>query len=203
MVDYPVVYGPNAVPVQFICLVDAEGDPTVVSFITGPVTIADGANVALGHTTDSAGTSTVVGLLKELSAQWAQGLTQTIGVNLNTSGLATETTLELLAAAVSGGRVLVTTQDGTATTPKGYTQLANASIATASGLGAPGGSTRAVLRVEGGNGIRWRDDGVNPTAAIGMPLYPGESLEVKIANLNTFKMIAVDGTTIVNIAFYG
>jgi hypothetical protein len=197
MVDYPVVYGPNAVPVQFICLVDAEGDPTVVSFITGPVTQADGANVALGHTTDAAATPTVIGLLKQLSAQWAAGIQQSISVNLTATGVATETTLENVLSALS----LVTTKTAKVT-PKGYVHLLNSDIVGGYTLNPPAGATSAKIRPEGGKGIRSRDDGVAPTSTVGMPLFSGETLSLNLVDMSQMKIIAMDSSTTLNIAYY-
>lgn len=59
--------------------------------------------------------------------------------------------------------------------PRGYNEVNN--VVAATGLTLPALDVNAVLiTVEGGD-VRWRDDGVDPTAAVGHPLAVGQSLE--------------------------
>lgn len=92
-----------------------------------------------------------------------------------------------------------------AATPKGYGQLAltttAALISTVSG-GIPSGATYAVITVEGtGPDTRWRDDGVAPTATVGMPLFAGQTWTFS-GDLSTVQFVAVSGTPSINISFY-
>lgn len=62
-----------------------------------------------------------------------------------------------------------------AKTPVGFEQLtvSTAALALAS---VPSRASNALIAVST-NGVRWRDDGTNPTAAIGVPMAAGQSLE--------------------------
>ncbi len=52
----------------------------------------------------------------------------------------------------------------------GYQQIT--SVASATGLTPPSGALKAMIVAEG-NAVRWRDDGVDPTATTGMPFANG------------------------------
>lgn len=67
----------------------------------------------------------------------------------------------------------------------------------------PSRARKAYITLEATNGVRWRDDGTNPTAAIGQPIAGGGVLEFE-GDLNAFKLIrsgAADAT--VNVSYYG
>lgn len=49
--------------------------------------------------------------------------------------------------------------------------------------------------------VRWRDDGVDPTAAIGMPLAAGVTLQYD-GDLTKIKFIQNGGTAELNITYY-
>ena len=49
--------------------------------------------------------------------------------------------------------------------------------------------------------VRWRDDGVNPTATVGMPLAAGVTLQYD-GNLKGIKFIDNGGTAELNISYY-
>ena len=49
--------------------------------------------------------------------------------------------------------------------------------------------------------VRWRDDGTNPTASIGMPLAAGVTLQYD-GNLRGIKFINNGGTAELNISYY-
>jgi hypothetical protein len=101
----------------------------------------------------------------------------------------------------SGGHLLVTGTLGNFTgnisaapyvyTPLGYTQITNVSAAV--GISPPGNATVAILSAEGYD-LRYRDDGVNPTATIGMPLYVGSPLTYQ-GNLSAIKVIQTAGSS--------
>ncbi len=58
---------------------------------------------------------------------------------------------------------------------KGYQQITN--LSSAVGLTVPGAGSlrgRLVLLIAEGQTVRWRDDGTNPTATVGMPLEVGQ-----------------------------
>jgi hypothetical protein len=60
-----------------------------------------------------------------------------------------------------------------AATPKGYQQITGTGAVAA--LTVPAGATFAVVQPEA-QGVRYRDDGTNPTAAVGMPIGSGVSV---------------------------
>lgn len=65
----------------------------------------------------------------------------------------------------------------------------------------PGGSSLALIKIEGAS-IRYRDDGVDPTATVGMPLSPGETLQYD-ASMGDLRLIAQSTGAVANISFYG
>lgn len=50
-------------------------------------------------------------------------------------------------------------------------------------------------------GVRWRDDGVNPTASVGMPLAAGVTLQYD-GDLNKIKFIEQTASAKLNISYY-
>jgi hypothetical protein len=84
-------------------------------------------------------------------------------------------------------------------TNQGYAQL---SVTTAQGLGTlPGKGETACIIVAEGNAARWRDDGTDPTAAIGMPLAVGTPYTFN-GNLSKFRVISQTGTATLNVVFF-
>ena len=80
----------------------------------------------------------------------------------------------------------------------GYQQLTVSSVAVA--LTVPARARYARIRVEN-NSVRWRGDGVDPTAAVGMPLKPDdESFET--SNPWTIRFIRVTSDAILNIEYF-
>lgn len=99
---------------------------------------------------------------------------------------------------VSGDSPLPVKQSGTAP-PLGYEQLTVAAAAV--GLpDIPDGAVVALIVPEAD--IRWRDDGDDPTAGIGMKLREGQPLAYQGA-LEDLAMIAVTGNVEVNVSYYG
>lgn len=85
-----------------------------------------------------------------------------------------------------------------------YTSLASAkSLLTdvpATGTIIPDGSIRALIQPETQD-IRWRDDGVAPTAAIGNLLKANTVLQYE-GDLSKFQMIEVTASAKVNVNYY-
>lgn len=84
--------------------------------------------------------------------------------------------------------------------PLGYEQILTATLAVATQLNKPAYTKVAYVQVEGGQ-VRYRDDGVNPTAAIGMLLVDGAVLEYS-GDLSTLKFITESGTPKLNVSYY-
>lgn len=64
----------------------------------------------------------------------------------------------------------------------------------------PAGATYAVISVEG-NAIRYRDDGTDPTATVGMPVAVGGTVTYDGA-LARLRLVAQAGTATVNVSYY-
>lgn len=82
--------------------------------------------------------------------------------------------------------------------PCGYQQIT--SLSSAAGLTVPQDARLAVIICET-QAVRWRDDGTNPTASVGMPLatgiqwtYPGD--------LSAIKFIEQSASAKLNVAYY-
>jgi hypothetical protein len=80
----------------------------------------------------------------------------------------------------------------------GYVQLT--SLATAVGLTVPVGATYAIIQAEA-QAVRWRDDGVAPTAAIGMTIPAGGELRYD-GNLRGIVFIEAAASAKLNVSFY-
>jgi hypothetical protein len=92
------------------------------------------------------------------------------------------------------------------TTCLGYQQITDLSAATALTIPTltPDGSyqkpTFALIIAEGA-AVRWRDDGVSPTASVGMPLAIGVPLQYD-GDLTKIRFIEQVGTAKLNISYY-
>lgn len=82
----------------------------------------------------------------------------------------------------------------------GYAQIVGAAAATA--LAVPAGASRVLITV-GAQAVRYRDDGANPTATIGMPLAVGATLDYNAQGLSTLRFIEVVAGTVLDMSFYG
>lgn len=80
-----------------------------------------------------------------------------------------------------------------------YEQISG--LNTAKGLNAPVGTKLAVITPQDAN-VRWRADGTDPTASVGMPLYSTSYLNWT-SNFSAIKFIALSGTPILNVVYYG
>lgn len=90
--------------------------------------------------------------------------------------------------------------------PKGFRTLAVSSTAKslleATG-GIPKSATRAVVSVTA-DAFRWRDDGGDPTATVGIYVPVNGSVELpSLESINAFKAIRVTNDVTLNIAYYG
>jgi hypothetical protein len=83
--------------------------------------------------------------------------------------------------------------------PLGYQQIIGLAAATA--LTVPTGANYAIICTESQD-VRWRDDGVNPTAGVGYPLAVGSELEMT-SNLAAIRFIQQAATATLNISYYG
>lgn len=84
-------------------------------------------------------------------------------------------------------------------TPRGYSQIT--SLSSAAGIGdIPRQATVAVITV-GAQSVRWRDDGTNPTATVGMPLSAGDTL-IYDGDLSAIKFIETAASAKLNVSFY-
>jgi hypothetical protein len=80
----------------------------------------------------------------------------------------------------------------------GYQQITNLSAAV--GLTVPQGATRALIAPLSKD-IRWRDDGVNPTASVGMPVTAGTYLSYD-GDLKNIKFIETAASAEINVTYY-
>jgi hypothetical protein len=88
-------------------------------------------------------------------------------------------------------------------TPRGYQQIT--SIASATALIVPNTNPPcqyAVIQCQGSSSVaRWRDDGTDPTATVGMQLSAGQEMDYA-GDLTTIKFIDGTGTSIINVSYY-
>ena len=80
----------------------------------------------------------------------------------------------------------------------GYQQIT--SLSSATGLTPPQGATLALIVPESQN-VRWRDDGTDPTASVGMPVFVGASLSYD-GDFNTIKFIEETASAKLNVSYY-
>lgn len=80
----------------------------------------------------------------------------------------------------------------------GYQQIT--SLSSAQALTVPSGATMALIAPETKD-VRWRDDGVNPTASVGMPLVVGTTLNYD-GDLNRIRFIETEASATINISYY-
>lgn len=85
-------------------------------------------------------------------------------------------------------------------TPKGYQQIAAATLAAATHLTPPVGSRIAQINVEA-QAVRWRDDGVAPSATVGVLVPVGATFEYD-GDLTAIQFIAAAAGTILNVSYY-
>lgn len=85
--------------------------------------------------------------------------------------------------------------------PLGYQQITSLSSATA--LTVPTGAQVAIVTAES-QAVRFRDDGTNPTASVGMPIASGQSYTFNRADeLAKLKFIEQTASATINVSYYG
>lgn len=82
--------------------------------------------------------------------------------------------------------------------PLGYEQITSLSAAAA--LTVPAGAAVAVIEAET-QAVRWRDDGTDPTATVGMPLPTGRVF-VYAGALSAIKFIEQAASAKLNVNYY-
>lgn len=80
----------------------------------------------------------------------------------------------------------------------GYQQITD--LSSAVGFTAPKGAKLAVITPEA-QAVRWRDDGTDPTTAVGMPLAVG-AYWLYTGRMELFKAIEITSGAILNISYY-
>lgn len=85
-------------------------------------------------------------------------------------------------------------------TSEGYQQIVGLVASTA--LTIPGGSTSVMLITTEGQSVRWRDDGVAPTAAIGQLLLVGQVLIYDSLSFAALRFIQTAATATLNASYY-
>ena len=83
----------------------------------------------------------------------------------------------------------------------GYQQI-GAGIAAAAGFTLPAGTEFVEVTV-GAQAVRWRADGTDPTAAIGMPLAVGATKIFTTQQLSLVKFIEQVAGAVLDITYYG
>lgn len=92
------------------------------------------------------------------------------------------------------------------TTPLGYQQVNAAGTAAAFSLSLPGATNNgatprfAVIQAET-QGLRYRDDGTDPTTAVGMLIPAGDSIEY-FGPLSKLRLINATAGAIANVSYY-
>jgi hypothetical protein len=81
---------------------------------------------------------------------------------------------------------------------RGYQQIT--SLSSAQSLTVPDGASIAVVSVET-KGVRWRDDGTNPTSSVGMPLSAGSERVFEVL-LDNLKFIEQEASATLNVMYY-
>lgn len=82
--------------------------------------------------------------------------------------------------------------------PLGYQQITSLSSATA--LTVPTNVTIAMIQPET-QAVRWRDDGTNPTASVGIQIAAGD-LFIYTGDLSTIRFIEAVASSILNVSYY-
>lgn len=104
----------------------------------------------------------------------------------------------LLAAAFLIAATAAIADSGIRYAALGYQQI-TPTVATA--LTVPTGATTAVFRVEAQT-VRWRDDGTNPTAAVGMLMLTADAPYVYTGPLTLIKFIETTSGAKLNVSYY-
>lgn len=84
--------------------------------------------------------------------------------------------------------------------PLGYQQL-TVDATTAQPLTVPAGTALVLISPET-QAIRYRDDGTNPTAAVGYPVPVGAELRYSGSSVSAIKIIGQVASAVVNVMYY-
>lgn len=84
--------------------------------------------------------------------------------------------------------------------PLGYQQITSLSASTA--LTIPAG-TSLILIVPQTQAVRWRDDGVAPSATVGQPLAVGSELHYTCGSMAALRFIEQTSAAAINVTYYG
>lgn len=84
------------------------------------------------------------------------------------------------------------------TTCLGYQQITSLTSSTA--LTVPAGASLALIVPETQN-VRWRDDGVDPTTTVGMPVLTNTSMSYD-GDLKAIRFIAAASGAVLNVSYY-
>lgn len=82
--------------------------------------------------------------------------------------------------------------------PAGYVQITDVSAAV--GLTPPSAARKALIQAET-QAVRWRDDGTDPTATVGITLAAGATLEYA-GNLDSIKFFEAAASAKLNVSYY-
>lgn len=85
---------------------------------------------------------------------------------------------------------------------KGYQQFAAGAVDTATALTVPDGASVAIFK-PAAQAIRFRDDGTNPTAAIGYPVAVGAEYVYASSSLPRVRIIASTAGAALDVLYYG
>lgn len=83
--------------------------------------------------------------------------------------------------------------------PQGYQQITD--VSSVQQLTPPANACLALIQAEGA-AVRWRDDGVNPSASVGMRILANAELRYD-GNLSTIRFIQEGSGAKLNISYYG
>lgn len=83
--------------------------------------------------------------------------------------------------------------------PLGFQQI---TVSGATGLTVPAKAQVVIISVDTAN-VRWRDDGVAPTAAIGIQIAAAAAPYEYWGNLSAIQFFAVSGSPVLNVSYYG
>ena len=83
--------------------------------------------------------------------------------------------------------------------PKGFEQIAD--LSSAVGLSAPAGARLALIQATDQD-VRWRDDGTDPTASIGVQLRAGDDVWYT-GDLSAIALIEQSSGAVLNVSYYG
>lgn len=97
---------------------------------------------------------------------------------------------------------MVMLQGSVAERALGYQQLLAGEVDVGTGLVIPDGTATVIVVVEG-QSVRWRDDGIAPTATIGMPATAGTTLRFDSQALKALRFISQTAGAILNVSYYG